>query len=178
MKTELIEKKTIVKIAIPTTDGKSVAEFVEIEVPCTIDSLTGEELLGEEALKKMDQVKSRYMGLLLPTEIKDLRKSLGLTQEEICNLLQIGAKSYSRWETGKDRPSRSMNLLLRAIADGKATLGYLKSIQGPRSDWWTLAMERSYMSRESRPYTVDIKSGKGKSISCNCAENDFYEFCL
>ena len=129
MKTELIKTTTKVKISIPTIGGKTVAEVVEIQVPCLKDPTSGEEFLGSEAMSMMDQVKARYMGLLLPEEIKQLRESMGLTQKKMSELLQIGAKSYTRWETGKDRPSRSMNLLLRAIADGKVTFEYLRTIQ-------------------------------------------------
>lgn len=129
MRTELIKSETTVKVAIPTLDGKAVAEIVEITVPCMQDPDSGEEYLGSEAMAKMDQVKARYMGLLLPEEIKQLRESMGVTQKKMSELLQIGAKSYTRWETGKERPSRSMNLFLRAIADGKVTFDYLRTIQ-------------------------------------------------
>ena len=97
-------------------------------MPCLKDPASGEEFLESEAMDMMDQAKARYMGLMLPSQIKQLRISLGLTQKEMCDLLQIGAKSYSRWETGKSRQSRSINLLLRAIADGKIDQGYLKSL--------------------------------------------------
>jgi len=132
---------------------------VEIKVSCLKDPATGEEFLGSEAMWMMDQAKARYMGLLLPSEIKQLRESMDLTQKEICELLQIGSKSYSRWETGKDRPSRLTNLLLRAIADGKVTLGYLKSKQGPCPDWRALAVRRTGTSEEKKAYTVDVSGG-------------------
>jgi len=127
MKMELIETTTNVKISIPSVDGKTVAEVKEITVPCLKDPAIGEEFLKREALDMIDQAKARYMGLMQPSEIKELRISLGVTQKEICELLQIGAKSYSRWESGKTRQSRSMNLLLRVIADGKIDKEYLES---------------------------------------------------
>ncbi len=157
---EVSETTTMVTMPIPALDGKSIAETVTVEVPCTIDRTTGEEILGPEALETMDRVKARYMGLLLPSEIKKLRTAMGLSQKDMCELLQIGAKSYSRWETGRERPSRSLNLLLRAIWDGKVNPGYLKSIHGPRCDWWALAMRRTASSEKSNAYTVDVSGLK------------------
>ncbi len=166
MKTELIKKMTNVKISIPALDGKTVAEVIEIKVPCLENAATGEEFLESEAMNLMDQAKARYMGLMLPAQIKQLRVSLGLTQKEMCDLLQIGDKSYSRWETGKDRQSRLTNLLLQAIADGKVTPGYLKSKQGACSDWWALAIRRTGTSEKRKAYTVDVKD----ETLCSCME--------
>ena len=96
--------KTVVPVAIPTPDGKAVARTVKVTVPCRIDSKTGEVTLGGEALRMIDEVKAHHMGLLPPDEIRRLREVLGLTQAQMSGLLQIGAKSYTRWETGRERP--------------------------------------------------------------------------
>jgi len=52
---------TAVTMPIPALDGKSVAKTVTVEVPCTIDRVTGEEILGPEALETMDWVKGCVM---------------------------------------------------------------------------------------------------------------------
>jgi transcriptional regulator with XRE-family HTH domain len=77
------------------------------------------------------------MGLMLPDEIRELRERLDLTQDEICELLQIGAKTYSRWESGRARPSRSMNVLLCGLRDGVITVEYLRSLR-EGTDWETV----------------------------------------
>ena len=38
-------------------------------------------------------------------EIKELRKSLGLTQKELAARVRVDAITVSRWELGKQRPS-------------------------------------------------------------------------
>ena len=53
----------------------------------------------------------------------------------MAELLQIGEKSYSRWETGRERPSRSMNILLAALADGRIDVAYLGSRLTPDFNW-------------------------------------------
>ena len=146
---------TTVDVAIPTPDGKSVAETITITVSCRLEEKTGEAILGGEALRTIDLVKARYMGILLPHEIAQLRGRLGMSQQEMCGLLQIGAKSYSRWETGRERPSRSMNLLLRGLNDGKLSIPYLRSLGERQSDWWAVAYNWPRKLHQRKPYTID-----------------------
>ena len=39
-----------------------------------------------------------------PEEIRELRKKLGLTQEEFARLLGVGYTTINRWENGKSEP--------------------------------------------------------------------------
>lgn len=89
----------------------------------------------------LDKAKARHMGLLTPEQIKALRKRLGLTQPQISELLQIGEKTWTRWETGRERPSRSINVLLFALNDGKLDAAYLRSVARRRNDWATRLAE-------------------------------------
>ena len=125
MKKKMIE----VDIPIPSTDGKSITYIAKATVPSVFNEDYQEYILDGDALAEIDRVKARHMGLMQPEEIKALRIQLGLTQKQIADLLQIGAKSWSRWETGKERPSRSMNILIRSLRDGKIDLAYLDSLK-------------------------------------------------
>ena len=58
-----------------------------------------------------------------------------MTQPQISELLQIGEKTWTRWETGRERPSRSINVLLFALNDGKLDAAYLRSVARRRNDW-------------------------------------------
>jgi DNA-binding transcriptional regulator YiaG len=151
--------KTEVPVTIPTLDGKAVAETITITVPCRIDAKSGEVTLGGEALQMIDRVRARHMGLMQPEEIRGLRQCLGLTQKDMSELLQIGAKSYTRWESGRERPFRSMNILLRALWDGKLDVSYLRSIQSAEFNWWPM-VDRLMGSRNANPYTVDVSREK------------------
>jgi len=127
--------RTKVSVHVPTPDGKGIAETVEVEVEAHRNPTDGEIYLDGEALEILDDVKARHMGLLLPGEIGELREQLGVTQKRMAELLQIGEKSYSRWETGRERPSRSMNILLAALADGRMDVAYLESRLTPDFNW-------------------------------------------
>lgn len=120
-----------VPVYIPTPDGKSIAETIEEEVEVLKHKTTGEVVLDMKAMNKLDDIKARHMGLMLPADIKHLRESMGVTQGEISELLKIGEKTWSRWENGRGRPSQSMNVLLKILFDGKADINYLRFMNKP-----------------------------------------------
>jgi len=129
-------------VHIPNFDGDAIAETVRIEVPVRIDPATGDEILTAEAHDLIEKTKSRLLGLMSPEELRELREDrLHLTQEEMSDLLQIGAKTYTRWESGRARPSRSLNVMLCAIRDGLLTVEYLRCLRDGR-DWSSLLKRR------------------------------------
>lgn len=56
-------------------------------------------------------------------DIKTLRKQLGMTQQQLADVLGVGRVSVARWETNVRRPSRMaqnfMNHLKEAKSDEK-----------------------------------------------------------
>jgi putative zinc finger/helix-turn-helix YgiT family protein len=147
------KQRIILDIPIPTSDGKSVAYTIPVEVAACYDEELHDYILDGAAMAEIDRMKARHMGLLTPEEIKALRTRLGVTQREIAKLLQIGEKSWSRWENGRERPSRSMNILLRSLWDGKVDVGYLRSIRKTEFNWWPVIRLPSSGLRP-HPYTV------------------------
>jgi DNA-binding transcriptional regulator YiaG len=116
-------------VFIPNAAGDGVAETIMTEVPAWQDPKTGTIYLDGEAHEILDTVKARHLGILLPDQLRDMRKAIGLTQKKMAELLQLGEKTWTRWETGAERPSRSMNVLLCALHEGKIDVGYLRSKQ-------------------------------------------------
>jgi DNA-binding transcriptional regulator YiaG len=123
------------EICVPSADGESVASRVSVMVPMTWDETINEWLLTPGAMDEIECVKARHMGLLPANEIRALRERLGLTQGEIAELLKIGAKTWTRWESGRQRPSQSLNLLLRALQTGVITPYMLQQLGAPQIDW-------------------------------------------
>ncbi len=117
-------------VRIPNLEGDGFAETIEIEVEAWKDA-DGEIFLDAEANTAIEKTRARHMGLMLPEDIRELRERLALTQEQISDLLQIGKKTWTRWESGKERPSRSMNLLLNGICDGRLDVNYLRVMREP-----------------------------------------------
>lgn len=118
-------------ITIPRADGTGVARTLTVPVEAWQDPGDGEIYLDGAALKKLDDVRARHMGLMLPEDILELRRYLGLTQAQISRLLQIGEKTWTRWETGRSRPTLGYNLILNALADGRIDQNYLESLARP-----------------------------------------------
>lgn len=112
--------KVMEDVSICNPDG-SVREVVKVEVDA-MKAPDGEIYLNGDALAKLDRVKARYEGIMLPDDIRQLRERFGLTQTEISNALGLGGKTWTRWETGRERPSRSMNNMLVFLHNGKLTL--------------------------------------------------------
>jgi DNA-binding transcriptional regulator YiaG len=157
--------RTTVPVRIPTLDGKETAETIQVEVDALRNPADGEIYLDGETLEKLDDVKARHMGLLLPDGIKELREQLDVTQKRMAELLQIGEKSYCRWETGRERPSRSMNLLLSSLADGRIDVAYLNSRLKPNFDW-RRQVERT-VNLKDRVVYFDFGAGTIKSVEEN-----------
>jgi DNA-binding transcriptional regulator YiaG len=132
MTTEKMKLKTIpFDVPIPNLDGDAIASTVRIEVQAFTDPGTGEDVLTPESIELIEKTQARHMGLMAADEIKALRLRLALSQDEMSELLQIGAKSYTRWESGRARPSRSMNVTLCALRDGQLGVNYLRALREP-----------------------------------------------
>lgn len=81
----------------------------------------GEDMIPAYELDRLEEaVRSEYrriVGLLSPAEIRALRRSLGLTQEQFQVVLGVGKTTVSRWETGRVVQLRPEDNLMRAMID-------------------------------------------------------------
>jgi putative zinc finger/helix-turn-helix YgiT family protein len=68
----------------------------------------------------------RKYGLLSADEIRAIRQHYGLTQEALAGLLRLGANTVSRWESGRNVQSASLDILLRLIRDLPGSIDYLR----------------------------------------------------
>lgn len=121
-------------IDIPNADGTGISQSITVKVPAWRDPKDGEIYLDADAIALLDKAKARHLGVLSPQELATMRRRFGLKQKELSELLQIGEKTWSRWENGRERPSRSLNLLLLALYEGKIDLAYLRNKQVSKKD--------------------------------------------
>jgi len=170
---------TEMPVHIPAPDGKSVAETVMVKVPALKDTVTGEVYLTGEALEIMDKAKARLMGVLLPAEIKELRSRMDLTQRQMCDLLGIGEKTYTRWESGRERPSQSLNRLLAALWEGRLSSGDLQMARQPAYSWFGRINvicpcgPRGEHKPQSIPVAIRADADKGRAPEGNDETRDF-----
>jgi len=73
----------------------------------------GEVDLDEAADEQILRAFRRQVGLLTPEEIRQNRKKLGLTQEELAERLSVAEATLSRWENGWQIQQRSLDKLMR-----------------------------------------------------------------
>jgi DNA-binding transcriptional regulator YiaG len=156
--------RTEMPVHIPTADGKAIAETIMVTVDAIKDPRTGEVYLSGEALEELSRVKARHMGLLLPSEIQAMRERLGFTQKEMSELLAIGDKSYTRWETGRERPSKSMNRLLVALWEGRLSIGDLQAMRQPVFSWFEQLRGFCPCGAEHRPAVIATTVRAGNQV--------------
>lgn len=156
------------EVQVPKADGTGVAEKVTVTVPVRWDEELQEWLMTPEAHEIMDNTKARLIGLLLPSQLKELRERYGYTQKEMGELFQAGEKSWTRWESGKHRPSRVINLLIRALYEGEISVNYLLKRAGkplrrePQRQFASFLCQSS--STAGRKFTESLRSGALKHL--------------
>ncbi len=64
--------------------------------------------------------------LLSADEIRAIRDRFGLTQEDLAQLLRLGANTISRWESGRNVQTAAMDILLKLIRDLPGSVEYLR----------------------------------------------------
>ncbi|MCX8495523.1 MAG: type II toxin-antitoxin system MqsA family antitoxin [Akkermansiaceae bacterium] len=126
-------KKVPFDIYLPATAATpaKLVETIEVEVYENF----GEEFLTTESSELIERTRARHMGFLHGKDIRDLRKRLNLTQDQLSDLLDCGKKSLSRWESGRGLPSGIVNKLLRLLDEGYLAPASLAAVNGPRLTW-------------------------------------------
>ncbi len=109
LKKEVIEEKLAYKgqtITIP--------DYVVYKCDLCNETIVDKGTLKSSA-KVLKNFKCKVDGLLTGEEIKEIRKKLGLTQEEMSDILGGGLKGFARYETGQICQSKAMDNLLRVL---------------------------------------------------------------
>ena len=112
----------------------------------------GEQIISLELEQQLENVRRERLGLLTPEEIRNIRDSAGLTQIEMAQLLGLGDKTYTRWESGKSLQNKSSDNLMRLFAQ--------------HSDFFAkLDAQRSVHRKEQiREYISSLENLEGKNI--------------
>jgi HTH-type transcriptional regulator/antitoxin MqsA len=84
----------------------------------------------DAVMKRASAIIRGEEGLLAPAEIKAIRKSIGLTQPQLEDLLGVGPKTVGRWEKGTVIQNGGTDTLLRLIRDVPEALHHLLDKRG------------------------------------------------
>jgi HTH-type transcriptional regulator/antitoxin MqsA len=124
-------KKVPFDIYIPATEHRSAVKVDTIQIEVYADAF-GNEMVTPESTILIDKTQARYMGLLAGADIRALRERLGVSQDQLSDVLGCGKKSLSRWENGREHPSQLVNTLLRLLETNKVTPEDLRAARQPR----------------------------------------------
>lgn len=94
---------------------------------CKEEFFTGEQ--EREISQRVKEVARKQLGALSPEKILAIRKKLRLSQEDLEDLLVLGDKVVTRWETGKVVPGRATDFLLRLLDRKPELLDELRAIR-------------------------------------------------
>jgi len=123
-------------------------------VNCGFNFIDGEaeDLCHEEICK--------YLGVMAPEEIRNIRESKGLSQAEFCRITKLGEATMSRWERGV--------LIQNAAYDNymfllKLPLNFERILQR------SLGVEKSDETKEENKFSLTKTFPKGSPSFCKLA---------
>jgi putative zinc finger/helix-turn-helix YgiT family protein len=122
--TAMIEKRGTLRLPV---NGEDIAVPSTPHLACP---KCGEIVLRFRDSKRMHEdataIYRTKHGLLSADEIRMIREQFGLTQSDLARLLQLGANTVSRWESGRNVQTGAMDILLRLLRDLPGSLDYLR----------------------------------------------------
>lgn len=137
--------------------GSPVATSSFADATWLVCNECGEEELPPELIARIEAERYRLEGLLSPTELKQVRARVGLSQRDMARLLGVGEKTYTRWELGLSPQTKAMDNLIR-LADQHPEL--LLEIEARR---------RPERRAEIREYVIGLAEAKSGAASALAA---------
>jgi HTH-type transcriptional regulator / antitoxin MqsA len=110
------------------------------KVPITLEDVEsyvcescGEEFFTKEQDREVSQrvleAARQKLGVLSPERVVTIRKKLNLSQEDMEELLDLGDKVVTRWETGRVVPGKTTDTLLRLLERKPELVDELRAIR-------------------------------------------------
>ena len=109
-------------------------EPVEDDNPITVPGVwvercdhCGETVFPGETTRFIETAVAEQTEQLTPRELERIREDLGVaTQDEMSEILGLGLKTYHKWESGRQFPTRSMSYYIRVLADVPGAFEFLR----------------------------------------------------
>ncbi|HKI32379.1 MAG TPA: type II TA system antitoxin MqsA family protein [Gemmataceae bacterium] len=112
-------------------DGPRVVEVVAENVPVEVCPACGETYSGPAAWSIRDEAICRALGLLTPSQLRELRTGLRLSLAELAGLVGLEERTLAEWESGRAIPNRTADRLLRLLAAQPETIRFLSGLPAP-----------------------------------------------
>lgn len=95
-------------------------------LPARICDKCGEALFPSESRAAIEAELVKTLGSLTPDQVIELVEMTSLKEDELCELLGLGAKTIYRWRRGAQRPSKSLSILLAIVAHHRTMPEWVK----------------------------------------------------
>ncbi len=76
--------------------------------------------------RQLNLLKAQAENLVLPQDVRRIRKALGLNQQEAGQMLGGGPSAFNKYEKGEVLPSKAISNLLRVLEAVPSALNYLR----------------------------------------------------
>ena len=87
----------------------------------------GEIVFPGDTTRFIESIVAEKTEQLTPRELERIREELGVDrQDEMSEILGLGAKTYHKWESGAQFPTRSMSYYIRVLADCPEAFEWLR----------------------------------------------------
>lgn len=131
--TNMVKKQTV-QVKVFGVDGMPRGT-VSVEVPLEKDDITGEWCYGPDAIRIIDEIKRQHANIVSPSQVRCIRDRFGMTQEGMCKMLGLGARTWTRWETGAVIPNQAMNRMLLELLNGDYTIAGMVKRESADITW-------------------------------------------
>ena len=109
-------------------------ETVTVQMPGLYCPICGESFHtatdARDSDRALNQLKANHEGLLSASEIRRIRKRLGLTQEDAGNIIGGGPKAFCKYEKSDALPSRAIVSALTLLDKNPENLALLRRDKG------------------------------------------------
>jgi putative zinc finger/helix-turn-helix YgiT family protein len=104
----------------------------------------GEIVFPGETTRFIESVVAEQTEQLTPDELERIRENLGVhRQDEMSEILGLGAKTYHKWESGAQFPTRSMSFYIRVLAEYPQAFDWLRDRAWHKKNRLAQAMPQS-----------------------------------
>ena len=96
-------------------------------VASRVCSACGERFFPPESTDRIEAAMLKAQGVFSAEQVESMVAMTGLSEEALCEKLGLGARTIYRWRCGAQRPSRSLGILLAAVAHHPELLEWVGS---------------------------------------------------
>ena len=84
----------------------------------------GSQIDTPETGRQMEDAGRRAVGMMVGDDFRSFREGLSLSLREMSRMTGIGTATLSRWESGRLRPNRSLDLLMQILRDVRGAAAF------------------------------------------------------